>query len=96
MPGRNCAFYGCPTSQKHQISLFRIPVVSAHESEYTSSIKKEVREKWLEIIFRTREITPELKKRILNNNIYVCERHFKNECISKGECTCILCALIEY
>ena len=31
MPGRNCAFFGCSTSQKHQISLFRIPVVSAHE-----------------------------------------------------------------
>ena len=96
MPGRNCAFFGCSTSQKHQISLFRIPVLSAHESDYTSSIKKEAREKWLQIIFRTRKITPELKKRISNNNIYVCERHFKDECISIGECTCILRALIEY
>ena len=73
-------------AKKHQISLFRIPVVSAHESEHTSSIKKEAREKWLEVIFRTREITPEVKKRMANNNnIYVCERHFKDECISKGE-----------
>ena len=71
MPGRNPAFIGCPTSQKHQISLFRIPVVSAHEGEHTSSIKKEAREKWLEVIFRTREITPEVKKRIANNNIYI-------------------------
>ena len=48
--------------------------------------------------FRTRKITPELKKQISNNNIYVCERHFKDECISIGECTytCILRALIEY
>jgi hypothetical protein len=59
MPGRNCAFFCCSTSQKHQISLFRIPVISAHESEYKSSIKKETQEKWLEIIFRTRAITPE-------------------------------------
>ena len=87
MPGHNCAFFGCPTSQKHKISLFRIPVVSAHESEYTSSVKKQAREKWLEIILRTREVTPELKKRIANN-IYVCI-HFKDECISKGECACI-------
>ena len=95
MPGRNCAFFGGPTSQKHKISLFRIPVVSAHESEYTSSVKKQAREKWFEIILRTREVIPELKKRIANNNIYVCI-HFKDECISKGECACIYCALIEY
>ena len=92
----NCAFFGCPTSQKHKISLFRIPVISAHESEYTSSVKKQAREKWLEIILRNREVTSELKKRIANNNIHVCERHFKNEYISKGECACIYCALIEY
>ena len=79
MPGRNCAFFGCSTSQKHKISLFRIPVVNAHESEYMSSVKKQAREKWLEIILRTREITPKLKKRITNNNIYVRERIFKDD-----------------
>ena len=68
MPGRNCAFFRCPTSQKHKISLFQIPVVSTHESEYTSSVKKQAQEKWLEIILRTREVTPDLKKQIANNN----------------------------
>ncbi len=72
MPGRNCAFFGCPTSQKHKLSLFQIPVVSAKQSEYTAAIKKKSREEWLKIILRTREMTPELKTRI-DNNIYVCE-----------------------
>ena len=84
MPGRNCAFFGCPTSQKHKLSLFQIPVVSVKQSEYTASIKKNSREEWLKIILRTREMTPELKTRIDNNNIYVCERHFKAECIQSG------------
>ena len=75
MPGRNCAFFGCPTSQKHNLSLFQIPVVSAKQSEYTAAIKKKSREEWLKIILRTslREMTPELKTRIDNNNIHVCE-----------------------
>ena len=91
---RNCSFFGCPSSQKH-ISLFQIPVIRAHESDYTASVKRHAREKWLEIIFKIREKTSELKKRITNNNIYVCERHFSNECTSKGECDCIYCTLIE-
>ena len=94
MPDRNCAFFGCPTSQRHKLSLFRIPVVSAHESEHTSSVKKDARQKWLEIILRTREMTPDLKERIEKNNIYVCELHFKDECILKGVYTCIFCDII--
>ena len=47
--------------------------------------RNEARQKWLEIIFRIREITQEIKRRTANNNIYACERHFKNECVSKGE-----------
>ena len=85
MPGRNCAFFGCPTSQKHKLSLFQIPVVSEKQSEYTASIKKKTREEWLKIILRTREMTPELKTRIDNNNIYICELHFKPECIQSGK-----------
>ncbi len=73
MPGRNCAFFGCPTSQKHKLSLFQIPGVSAKQSEYTAAIKKKSREEWLKIILRTREMTRELKTRIHNNNIYVCK-----------------------
>lgn len=35
-------------------------------------------------------MTSELKQQIENNNIYVCERHFKHECIlSSGIIICI-------
>ena len=91
MPGRNCAFFGCSSSQKHKISLFQIPVVSATQSEYTTSLKKKCREEWLRIVLRTREMTPEFKKRIEKNNIYICERHFKAERILTGTNSCITC-----
>ena len=81
MPGRNCAFFGCPTSQKHKLSLLQIPVVSAKQSEYTAAIKKKSREEWLKIILRTREMTPELKTRIDNNNIYMFVKACLDSCL---------------
>ena len=84
MSGRNCAFFGCSSSQKHKISLFQIPVVSAMQIEYTTSLKKKCRMEWLRIVLRTREMMPKFKKRIEKNNIYICKRHFKAECILTG------------
>ena len=81
MPGQNCAFFGCPTSRKHGLSLFKIPSVRVDESEVTKVAKRKAREEWLRLILRTREMTPDLKKRIEANNIFVCERHFKPESI---------------
>ncbi len=81
MPGRNCAFFGCATSQKHKLSLFKIPSLRDDDSEHTISLKTKAREEWLRLILRTREKTPELKKRIEANNIFVCELHFKPDCI---------------
>ena len=33
MPSENCAFYVCPASRKHEISLFEIPSARADESK---------------------------------------------------------------
>ena len=85
MGGGNCAFYGCPTSGKHNLSLFRIPSVSASGSEHTNELKRKAGEVWIRLILRTRETTKELKKEIEANNIFVCERHFKPECIITGK-----------
>ena len=85
MGGGNCAFYGCPTSGKHNLSLFRIPSVSASGSEHTNELKRKAREEWIRLILRTRQTTADLKKRIEANNIFVCERHFKSECIISGK-----------
>jgi hypothetical protein len=77
MPGENCAFYGCPTSRKHGISLFNIPSTHADDSKETSDLKNNTRQAWLNLILRTRESTPGLKKSIQANNIHICEQHFK-------------------
>jgi hypothetical protein len=84
MPGSNCAFFGCPTSRSHKLSLFRIPTVAAADGEHTKYLKRKAREEWLRLLLRTRQMTPELKIRIETNNIYICELHFKPECILTG------------
>ena len=82
MGGGNCAFYGCPTSGKHNLSLFRIPSASASGGEHTNELKRKARElSSIGLILRTRETTADLEKRIEANNIFVCEQHFKSECI---------------
>ena len=92
MPGENCAFYGYPTSRKHGISLFKIPSAHADKSQETTDLKKNARQAWLNLILRTRELRPEFKKSIDANNIHICERHFKPECILIREYySCILC-----
>ena len=85
MGGGNCAFYGSPTSGKHNLSLFRTPSVSASGSEHTNELKRKAREEWIRLILRTRETTKELKKEIEANNIFVCELHFKPECNITGK-----------
>ena len=94
MPGSNCAFYGCSTSRRHKLSLFRIPTVAASDSDHTKSLKQNARAEWLRLILRTRESTPELQKRIDANNIYICELHFKQECILTGTYFLILFSIV--
>ena len=86
MPGRNFAFFGCPTSQKHGLSLSKIPATREDDSEHTVGLKTKAREEWLRLILRTREMTTELKKRIEASNLYVCELHFKRELHFKPDC----------
>ena len=81
MSGRNCAFFACATSQNHGLSLFKIPSLCDDDGEHTVALKTKAREVWLRLILRTRQMTPALKKRIEANNIFVCEVHFKPDCI---------------
>ena len=83
--GGNCAFFGCPTSGKHKISLFRVSSVAPSDGEHTKEIKLKARKEWLRLVLRKSEMTPKLKKRIEVNNIFICERHFKRECILTGK-----------
>ena len=81
MTGSNCAFYGCGVNRKHKVAIFKIPSIGATDSEHTKELKINAREEWLRLILRTREMTADFKKRIDENKVYICERHFKAECI---------------
>ena len=81
MPGSNCAFYGCPTSRRYEHYLFKIPVCGAGDGEHTAALKKKARDEWLRLILRTREMTQDLRQQIEANNVYICELHFKPDCI---------------
>ena len=51
------------------------------DGKETAAKKKNAREEWLRIILRTREKTADLQKQIDGNKIFLCERHFKPDCI---------------
>ena len=81
IPGVNSALVGCATSRKSNLSLFKLPFAGQGDSEVTAKLKTDARKEWLRIILRRREITPQLKKNIDENIIFLCERHFKPEVI---------------
>ena len=61
--------------------LFKIPFPARGDGDETVKLKSDARKEWLRVILRTRENTPDLKKRIDANNIFLCELHFKPELI---------------
>ena len=64
MPSENLAFYGCPTSQKLGILLFKIPSVCADESREKTDSTNNERQAWLNLVLRIRELTLELEKKL--------------------------------
>ena len=96
MGGSNCTFFGCLTSGKHKLSLFRIVHVSVHHAKHTKQLKQKAHEQWVCLILRTRETTEDLKKRIDANNIFVCKLHFKPECIVAGKCSYMVYCLFVF
>ena len=72
MPGANCALYGCGKSRRSNLSLFKIPFPARGDGDETVKLRSDARIEWLRVILRTRENTPELKKRIDANSIFLC------------------------
>jgi hypothetical protein len=81
MTGSNCALFGCSTSRTSELSLFKIPSVGKADGDETKAKKETARKEWLRVILRTRELTPDLKKIMDANNLFLCELHFKAEFI---------------
>ena len=82
MPDANCALFGCSISRKSDLSLFKLPFSKVRDGDETKALKEIARKDWLRVILRTREMTPELKRRIDENKIFLSERHFKAEVIT--------------
>ena len=81
MPGKNCSVFGCPVSRRAKykgIGIFKVPF---GEDEF----EKSWREKLINIVTRDRTIDDVLKERIKNKNIFICEKHYHLNQISKHE-----------
>ena len=73
MPGANCALFGCSTSRTSGLSLNK-------GDETYKALKVTAHKEWLRVVLRTREMTPDLKKRsdVDENNLFLCcERHLQ-------------------
>lgn len=78
MPGANCSIFGCGTNRRHfGISIFRIPTRKDELSLRT-------RQLWINVITKDRVVDQNLQRQIDNNQLYVCEKHFKEEEIETG------------
>ena len=77
--------YGCGTCRRSNLSLFKIPFPARGGGDETVKLKSDARKEWLRVILRTRVNTPELKKRIDANNVFLCELHFKPELMYQRE-----------
>ena len=77
MPGSNCAIYGCLTSRRHAgIGIFRIP-------SSNDEISKKMRDEWIRVVVRDRVVDADLRKRIKENKLSICEIHFEEKFIDR-------------
>ena len=71
MPGDNCCIVGCGSCRRHKgIGIFKVP---------TEAADKEWRDKWLGEIKKTRTVDKKFQEQIDGDNVYTCEKHFKEE-----------------
>ena len=68
----NCAIFDCSTSRKEKykhLSLFKIP---GGQDDYNLEWSK----KLINVITKTREVDPKLKKLIAEKKLWIYERHY--------------------
>ncbi|XP_066925034.1 uncharacterized protein [Clytia hemisphaerica] len=77
MPGSNCCIVGCGSSRRIKgIGIFKLP-------KATNEVNKQWRDDILGIILRTRQLDADFKNQLDNDNISICEKHFKPEDLEK-------------
>ena len=73
MPGTNCSIFGCGTNRRHNgVGIFRIP--SGNDERW-----KVIHDEWIRVITKDRVVDANFREQIESGNVYVCERHFKEE-----------------
>ena len=73
MPGVNCSVKGCSTSRRTKgISIFKIPKAS-------NVTQEEWRNEMVSVITRDREIDQDLRRKIKEDRLHICEKHFNKD-----------------
>ena len=85
MPGANCSIFGCGDKSKARWSR------NFPNSCRNRRLSKKTRKAWISIITKDRVVDDSLRRQIESGNLYVCEKHFKNE-----EYDCRKCILFFY
>ena len=81
MPGDNCSIVGCSVSRSKKykgIGIYRVPTGE-------NSFDKQWREKLINVVTKDRTIDDALRERIKNKRIFICERHYRDDQISRSE-----------
>ena len=78
MPGGNCAIFGCPVSRSKKYAGVAIFRVTRRNDEYNNEWRKKI----YNIITKDRVVDSKLKEQMDKQNIFICERHFSQECLN--------------
>ena len=84
MTGSNCSIVGCTSNRNthKDISIFRLP--SAKKDPRTLQWRND----WLHIIKKDRVVDDKFRKQIEKNNVFVCQKHFKETDLIQCEFLC--------
>lgn len=70
MPGDNCSVFGCGTSRRTKgVGIWKLPAPKDEGH-------RKWRDAWLSEITKTRTVDAVFRKKIQNDTIYTCEKHF--------------------
>ena len=70
---------GCSTSRSRKykgIGLFKLP---------SESLYPELRQEWIRIITKYREVDANFKQQIQSDRVHICEKHFREEDIDQSK-----------
>ena len=75
MPGSNCSVVKCGTSRRTKgVGIFKLPYDKSDDAAH-----QVWRKSWLGAILSYREKDKAFNEQIKNGNVYVCEKHFKED-----------------